>query len=195
MTITFSSSASTLPSTPRSSKWSIPYIFTTKILYTFLFSPTIMPHPSHPAPELLILISGEEKNSQRTSLCTFSHLLLLRLKQCWTSNTANTLSSNRNTELWLKAEYARTTAVLFTGSVKHWQTLPKLYQQHRSQWVLNVISTLYCNAGGNRTAEKRPIRPVSMIKDLPLINHENIHFLSPWRVLYKTLKTSKKLLG
>jgi hypothetical protein len=119
MTITFSSSASTLPSTPRSSKWSIPYIFPTKTLYTFLFSPTIMPQPSHPAPELIVLISGEEKSSQRSSLCTFSHLLLMRLKQCLTSNTANTLSSNRNTELWLTAEHARTTAAVFTGSVKH----------------------------------------------------------------------------
>jgi hypothetical protein len=136
------SSASTLPSKPRSSKWSVPYIFPTKTLYTFLFSPTIMPHPSHPAPELLILISGEEKSSQRSSPCTFSHPLLLRLKQHLTSNTAkkhltsntvNTLSSNRNTELWLTDAHARTTAALFTHSVKHWQTPPKLYQQHQSQ--------------------------------------------------------------
>lgn len=114
MTITFSSSASTLPSTPRYSKWSFPYTFLTKTLYTFLFSPTIMPNPSHPAPELLTLISGEEKSSQRSSLCTFSHLLLLTPKQCLTSNTANILSSDRNTELWLTAEHARTTAALFS---------------------------------------------------------------------------------
>jgi hypothetical protein len=35
---------------------------------------------------------------------------------------------------------------------------------------------VYGNAGGNIRAEKRPIRPVSMIKDLPVINKENIPF-------------------
>jgi len=37
-------------------------------------------------------------------------------------------------------------------------------------------SHVYCNAGGNRWAEKRPISPVSMIKDLPVINQGNIPF-------------------
>jgi len=31
---------------------------------------------------------------------------------------------------------------------------------------------VYCNVSGNRRAEKRPIRPVSMIKHLPVINPE-----------------------
>jgi hypothetical protein len=48
---------------------------------------------------------------------------------------------------------------------------------------------VYCNAGGKTHAEKRTICPVSMTKDLPVINKEIIPFPFTLKVLYKILKT------
>jgi hypothetical protein len=54
---------------------------------------------------------------------------------------------------------------------------------------------VYCNSGGNRGAEKRPIRPVSMIKHLPVINQENIPFPFTLKISIQNTEDIQEVTG
>jgi len=66
--------SNSFPSTPRSSKWSLPFSFQTKILYEFLIPPTRETYPAHIILlEMITIITlGEAYNLCSPSLC--SHL-------------------------------------------------------------------------------------------------------------------------
>jgi len=66
-----------LPSTPRSSEWSLPLRFPTKILYTSLISPMRATLPANPIllDLITVIIFGEVYTLRSSSLCSLLQLL------------------------------------------------------------------------------------------------------------------------